>query len=65
MLWLALALPGYCGERQLRQAPRLRVAADLVIAERQRGLKPPVVAVGGSQTLHEVDAELLAIGAPA
>src|SRR5438128_1063226 len=52
-------------ERALRQAPGLRVAADLKVAERQRRLEPPVVAVGGSQAFHEAHAELLAIGAPA
>src|SRR5262249_8497929 len=52
-------------QRKLRQTPRLGVAADLVIAEPERGLKPPVVAVVGCEPFDESDAVLLAVLAAA
>src|SRR6185503_3642803 len=51
-------------ERRLGQPPRLVEAVHLVIGEGERGLEPPVVAVGRGEALQESHAVLLAI-APA
>src|SRR5262245_51046964 len=60
-----VGVPRILTERKLGQAARLGITADLVVAEPERGLKPPVVAVVRSELFHERHAILLAVFAPA
>jgi hypothetical protein len=48
-------------ERAIGQTPRLLEPIDLVVREGERGLKPPVVAIRGSQALQKRHTLLLAI----
>ena len=60
-----VGIAGILLERALGQPAGLVEAPRLVMREGQRGLKPPVVAVGRGEALEEGLAKLLAVRAPA